>query len=194
LILQTDASDYAIGAALLQKEKDGTLTPIVFVSKVLSDRESRWTINEKEAFAVKHAVEKCEHYLRGATFSLETDHANLLWMSKAKSKKVQRWWTYLADFRFDIKHIKGTENSVADALSRVVSSSVKRLCIDTTDITSKIVTSQGRMTKDERECYDIEDGKVIDKHGWLVIPKDEISLKKEVYETFHSAVAGHHAA
>ncbi|GKT28554.1 hypothetical protein ADUPG1_004976, partial [Aduncisulcus paluster] len=49
-------------------------------------------------------------------------------------------------------------------------------------------------TKDERECYDIEDGKVIDKHGWLVIPKDEISLKKEVYETFHSAVAGHHAA
>ncbi|GKT29173.1 hypothetical protein ADUPG1_001083, partial [Aduncisulcus paluster] len=54
IIMQTDASDNAIGGVLLQEDSEGRIEPITFISKVLSERESRWTTNEKEAYAVKY--------------------------------------------------------------------------------------------------------------------------------------------
>ncbi|GKT22649.1 hypothetical protein ADUPG1_012184 [Aduncisulcus paluster] len=163
------------------------------VYKVLSEREQRWTINEKEAYAVKHCVEKCEHYLRGIEFLLQTDHANLLWMAKAKSKKVQRWWTYLVEFKFVIEHIKGSKNAVADALSRVID--LKKLIVDSSDLKLKIKDSQKKnFTDNEKETFDLLEDTYVDKHERMVIPKQDRDLKKLVFERFHSCVVGHHGA
>ncbi|GKT29538.1 DDE-type integrase/transposase/recombinase, partial [Aduncisulcus paluster] len=195
IIMQTDASDNAIGGVLLQEDSEGRIEPITFISKVLSERESRWTTNEKEAYAVKYCIEKCEHYLRGCKFTLHTDHANLLWMSAAKSRKVQRWWTFLAEFEFDIVHIKGSSNVVADALSRVgVCLKLRKLCINTTPLLDKIKECQPLFTESERKAYDLIDGFFVDKHHRRVIPKKARTVMKEAFDLFHSATAGHHGA
>ncbi|MCO5552452.1 hypothetical protein L7F22_005963 [Adiantum nelumboides] len=71
-VVETDASDYAIGAALYQ---DGR--PVAFESKKLSDAEICYPTYEKELYAVVHALRKWRHYLYGSTFVAWTDHHSL---------------------------------------------------------------------------------------------------------------------
>ena len=56
-ILQTDASNRAVGVALLQ-EYEGILHPISFASRKLCDRETRWSISERECLAVIFGIQK----------------------------------------------------------------------------------------------------------------------------------------
>jgi hypothetical protein len=48
-----------------------------------------------------------------------TDHRNLVYIYKATAPKVVRWKLRLQTFDFDIVHIPGTANAVADSLSRL---------------------------------------------------------------------------
>ncbi|GKT32440.1 DDE-type integrase/transposase/recombinase [Aduncisulcus paluster] len=196
IVLQTDASDLAIGGVLLQYGEEKVAQPVLFISKVLSDCEQRWTTNEKEAYALRYCVEKCEHYLRGTHFIIQTDHANLQWMYKAKSRKVQRWWVYLAEFDFEIVHIPGTVNVVADGLSRIGfgKSTLKKIIVDRDSIKKKILKAQPLFTDEEKEAYAVLEGFHVDKHERVVVPKEAVDLKKEIFEAFHSGVAGHHGA
>ncbi|CAM4586411.1 unnamed protein product [Caretta caretta] len=59
-------------------------------------------------------------YVWGRRFHLQTDHAALKWLHTVKetNKKLLRWSLALQDFDFDIQHISGASNKVADALSR----------------------------------------------------------------------------
>ncbi|GKT20182.1 Transposon Tf2-9 polyprotein [Aduncisulcus paluster] len=197
IVLQSDASDLAVGGVLLQRGADKIYEPILFISKVLSEREQRWTTNEKEAYALWYCVQRCEHYLRGTKFTIHTDHANLRWMHRAKSRKVQRWWTYLFDFDFDIVHIPGTANVVADGLSRIgfgSESTSKRLILDLTDLWKKIEAAQSLFSIEEKEAYEELDGFLVDKHERKVIPKAAVELKKMIFNRFHNGTVGHHGA
>ena len=51
---------------------------------------------------------------------IETDHENLIWMSKSEVPKIIRWRIYLQSYDFLLRHIKGKENTVAYALSRLL--------------------------------------------------------------------------
>ena len=115
--LQTDASDYGIGAYLFQLV-DGIETPIAFLSKTLSKTERKWSTLEKEAFAIYFSLTKWEHYLRDAQFTLQTDHLNLTYLNQETSPKVQRWKLAVQEYDFVVEHIKGVNNIVADGLSR----------------------------------------------------------------------------
>ncbi|CAM5133689.1 unnamed protein product [Eretmochelys imbricata] len=92
----------------------------VFLSKILSERESNWSVTEKECYAIVYALEKLRPYVWGWRFHLQTDHAALKWLHTVKetNKKLLRWSLALQDFDFDIQHISGASNKVADALSR----------------------------------------------------------------------------
>ncbi|CAM4609167.1 unnamed protein product [Lepidochelys olivacea] len=94
--------------------------PVVFLSKKLSERESNWSVTEKECYAIVYALEKLRPYVWGRRFHLQTDHAALKWLHTVKetNKKLLRWSLALQDFDFDIQHISGASNKVADALSR----------------------------------------------------------------------------
>lgn len=118
-ILTTDASDYALGAVLSQIQ-NGVDRPISFASRTLSDRESGYATNEKEALAIIWSVKKFTPYLFGKKFTLVTDHKPLTFIKTSdKNPKILRWRLDLEAFDYDIVYKEGKTNVVADALSRI---------------------------------------------------------------------------
>ena len=126
--LYTDASDQCIGACLTQPLDDNqdeipnTLNekPIYYLSHKLSPTQTRWSTIEKEAFANKWALEKLDHYLHNAKFTIKTDHKPLQYIleSRYNNKKLDLWALHIAAYNCTIEHIPGRFNNVADMLSR----------------------------------------------------------------------------
>ncbi|GFO35038.1 retrovirus-related pol polyprotein from transposon 297 [Plakobranchus ocellatus] len=119
-ILATDASDTGVGAVLKQEFEDGTF-PVVYLSKKLLPREQRYSVVEKECLALVWAVKKLSTYLIGREFIVETDHAPLLYLNKAKSEngRLMRWALLLHQYRFRLVSIRGVDNHGPDFLSRL---------------------------------------------------------------------------
>jgi hypothetical protein len=117
LILYSDASDYGIGAALFQVQL-GVEKPIRFVSHKLSDAATRWTVTEKECYALFYGVTQLQSFLLGRKFVIKMDHRNLLYLYNSSVSKLIRWRLRLQEFNFVIMHIPGITNVVADTLSR----------------------------------------------------------------------------
>ena len=123
-VLRTDASDYGVGAVLVQffTREDGTVEEqvIAVTSKRFSEPATRWATIQKEGYGIFHGVHRFSYYLRGKEFIIETDHNNLQWMEASEVPMIVRWRIYLQSFPFQIRHIKGKNNVVADALSRLL--------------------------------------------------------------------------
>jgi transposase InsO family protein len=117
IFCRTDASDVGAGGMLYQK-KDGRDLPVAFFSRTFTATERRWSVFEKETYALTAAILQWESLLLGHHFVAEVDHRNCLWLEKSENPKVQRWRSRLSEFSFDIRHVPGRENVVADALSR----------------------------------------------------------------------------
>uniref|UniRef100_K7EXH9 Gypsy retrotransposon integrase-like protein 1 n=1 Tax=Pelodiscus sinensis TaxID=13735 RepID=K7EXH9_PELSI len=120
-IVQTDASNLGVGAVLAQDQGKGD-RPIVYLSRKLLPREQQYSTIEKEALALRWAVEMLRYYLWGNTFRLVTDHAPLTWMHNMKevNPRVMRWYLFLQQYSFIIVHRAGREHSNVDFLSRCV--------------------------------------------------------------------------
>jgi hypothetical protein len=119
--VHTDASSYGIGAMLTQTI-EGKERPIAYMSKSLSDAERNYSITEREALAVLTALEHWLCYLdNGRTFTVYTDHSALQWFLSLSNPtgRLARWGVRLSCFDFTIKHRKGSDNIIPDALSRL---------------------------------------------------------------------------
>lgn len=121
-IVQTDASHVGVAAVLLQ-EHDGERRPIAFASRRLAGPELRYSVYECEALAVLFALEKFRFYLEHKEFDLETDNQALSWVlaRPRKTGRIARWAVRISAFQFKVRHIRGSDNQVADALSRMFS-------------------------------------------------------------------------
>jgi len=117
IYLHTDASTSGIGAVLFQLI-DSQFRPIQFISRSLSETEQRWQIQELESFAIIHAITKLDHFLKGAHFIVHTDHRNLVFIRQSKSAKIIRWHLFLQEYSFDLSVVIGSDNLIADVLSR----------------------------------------------------------------------------
>eukprot|EP00752_Nemacystus_decipiens_P012512 g11082.t1 len=80
--LHTDASVDGLGATLEQEQPDGTIRPIVFISRATLDAERNWTALDLEAGAVVWAIKRLRAYLRGTQFRIFTDSSALENMAK----------------------------------------------------------------------------------------------------------------
>ena len=118
-VVQTDASQVAIGAVLGQMV-DGEMRPISFISRKLTKAERNYAVVEKECLAIKWAIEYFSQYLYAKKFLVKTDHAPLTWLRQCKDKnsRLMRWALALQAYDFVIMYIKGTDNFLADMLSR----------------------------------------------------------------------------
>ena len=119
LYLQTDASETGLGGCLLQ-EYDGIKHPIAYASRKLLPRECNYTVGEKECLAVVWAISKFNRYLSDNPFTLETDHRPLECLNHGNTvnKRIMRWSLILQSYKFTVRYIKGSDNVVADYLSR----------------------------------------------------------------------------
>ena len=115
-----DASDFAIGA-VLGKKKDKLHHVIYYASKVLNEAQKNYTTIEKELLAIVYAFDKFRQYLIGSKVVVYTEHAALKYlMSKQDAKpKLIRWALLLQEFDIKVRDRKGSENQVADHLSRL---------------------------------------------------------------------------
>ena len=77
--VDTDASDYQIGAVLFQTHPDAQRKPTGFFSRTLAAAERNYSVTEKECLAVIWAVQTLRPYLYGERFIVHTDHASLRW-------------------------------------------------------------------------------------------------------------------
>jgi hypothetical protein len=108
VFLHTDASDYGIGAYLFQKSPTEEIElPVAFISKSLTRERLRWSVPEKEAYAIYYAFQKLEYLIRDTYFVLRTDHKNLTYINEEGSPKIRRWKLAIQEYNFDIEYIKG---------------------------------------------------------------------------------------
>ena len=117
--LQTDASSLGIGAELTQKDDYLTEQPVIFFSRKLAPRETRYSATEKEGLAV---IEACRHYLPyllGHNFDIWTDHKALSFLNhqEPRSPRLARWMDILRKFSFTIHYRPGNDYCNADGVS-----------------------------------------------------------------------------
>nr|VZI30913.1 unnamed protein product [Spirometra erinaceieuropaei] len=119
-ILDTDASDVAIGAVLSEQQTDGLEHPLIFASQTLTRPERNYSTTHKELLAVVTFVKKFHHYLAGKRFILRTDHQALRWLENFKDPTGQlaRWQADLLEYSYTVVHRAGKKHQNADALSR----------------------------------------------------------------------------
>jgi hypothetical protein len=120
--LEVDASGFAVGAVLLQKKEDGKRHPIAYFSKTLNEAQRNYDIADLELLAVVMSLDNWRSFLAGLPHKVivYSDHQNLLyWKEPHKiSRCVAREVLRLSEYNIEIRHIKGTSNGHADALSR----------------------------------------------------------------------------
>jgi hypothetical protein len=120
--VETDSSDFALGACMVQRHEDGIWHPVAYYSRKLTPAELNYDIYDKELLAIVAALKEWRAFLQGTTepFIVKTDHKNLTGFltTKELNRRQVRWAEMLAEYHFEIEHVKGTDNARADALSR----------------------------------------------------------------------------
>ena len=122
-IICSDSSDHAVGAVLFQEYSPSPDTIVRQLIAFASHKYSGAAVNrdtfKQEAYAIYFAVTQFSYYLRVKEFVIETDHRNLIWMENSLVLIIIRWHVLLQSYNFQIRHIPGKDNTVADWLSRM---------------------------------------------------------------------------
>jgi hypothetical protein len=123
LFVGVDASGEGGGAVLEQIGEDGRRHPCRFASTMWSAAEGKWHSTKLECKAVVWALSEFRSWLYGQHFVIETDAQTLIAQLNRSSAEVpgavvNRWLGAILMWDFEIKHVPGKKNVVADALSR----------------------------------------------------------------------------
>ena len=127
-VMDTDASQYAIGAVLSQ-EQDGQERVVAYGSRTLSKPEQNYCVTRRELLAIIHFLKHFRHYLYGQEVQVRTDHGALTWLMKFKNPEGQlaRWLEVISQYRLTLVHRPGRVHMNADGLSRRPCSQCGRL-------------------------------------------------------------------
>ena len=119
--VHVDASNFAIGSVLSQKNEEGHDCPIYFSSRQLSGAEKNYSVTEHEGLGMVYFVQKYRHYLLGYKFTFHIDHDALKYMVNKPqlSGRIARWVLLLQEFNFDVDVRLGKKHANADFLSRL---------------------------------------------------------------------------
>lgn len=117
-IIQTDASSKGLGAVLLQNGK-----PVVFTGRTLTPAETNYSTLERELTAIVFALHRLHNYIHGGEVTVMTDHKPLVSMFQRpvhlSSVRQQRLLLKIHEYDVTLRYLKGKDNCIADALSRL---------------------------------------------------------------------------
>ncbi|GKB42146.1 RNA-directed DNA polymerase [Tanacetum coccineum] len=113
--VECDASGVGIGGVLSQNQR-----PIAFFSEKLNDARRKYSTYDKEFYAIVRSLDTWRHYLLSNEFVLFSDHEALKFINGQHKLKPRhaKWVEFIQAFSFVIRHKVGSDNQVADALSR----------------------------------------------------------------------------
>ena len=119
-----DSSDVGTGSVFVQEASDGLDHPVSYFSKKFLKYQKNYSVVEKETMGLVLALEHFDVYLGSMPFKIKvyTDHNPLTFLKtmKNKNQRLVRWSLALQEYNLEIQHIPGSENVVADALSRCI--------------------------------------------------------------------------
>lgn len=193
-IIETDASQLAVGAALLQEFDDGKRI-IGYYSKKLSSTQRKYAATEKECLAVLMAVENFRHYIEGTTFTVITDCKSITWLFSITAvnanSRLLRWALKLQSYDFVLQYRKGKDNILADCLSRI--DSIQVIDNDYAELIDNIIKSPNdfknfKVAGNRIYKYVEESGKLKDKRfEWRYYPpkSERLALIESVHKIAH---------
>ena len=116
-VVYTDASDYAMGAALCQ-EHDGKMCVVAYCSRGFAGPERNYSVQEKECLGIVFATKKFRRYLLGGNFTVRimTDHSSLQYLTKSREMggRIARWAMIMSEYNYKVEYLKGKLNVVGD--------------------------------------------------------------------------------
>ena len=119
----SDASIRAVGGVLMQMHEN-ILKPIAYIARKMLPAEVNYSTTEQELLAIIFCFGQWRCYLEGSQVVLHTDHEPLTWVKSqimAKpNRRISRWLEILSRFHYEIVFIRGDENLIADALTRML--------------------------------------------------------------------------
>ena len=122
LVIETNASNYALAAILSIMTKENKIYPIVFYFQMFFALELNYNVYNKELLAIFKAFKIWWHYLEGSTSPIDivTDHKNLEYFSIIKILTCQqaRWSEYLSQFNLIIRFCPERLGTKPDTLTR----------------------------------------------------------------------------
>lgn len=119
--IDCDASKDGISAVFVQvHERDEA--PIAFMSQKHNAAQRNYTATEQECLAARQVIRIFRTSVEGHEFEVATDHVSFKWLISQSdfSGRLSRWQLKLQGFKLTIKHRKGAQNDVPDALSRIL--------------------------------------------------------------------------
>ena len=120
VVIDTDASAYAIGAVLSQLHSDGQERVVAYYSRCLNTPERNYCVTRRELLAILCVLRNWMHYVCGVKVVVRSDHSSLTWLRNFKEPESQlaRWLEKLSEFDIDLQYRKGAASGNADGLSR----------------------------------------------------------------------------
>jgi hypothetical protein len=121
-VLETDASDFAIGAVLSQQGPDGKMHPVGYYSTRMDEAERNYEIFDKEMLAVIKSLKRWRHHLQGSQHPVKvySDHQNIKYFKNPQdlSPRQARWYAKLLHYNLEFIHQPAAKSARSDALSR----------------------------------------------------------------------------
>ncbi|GFV08843.1 transposon Tf2-11 polyprotein [Trichonephila clavipes] len=198
LSLWVDASNVAVGGSLMQLSND-QWEPLAFYSSKLNKSQKNWSTYDRELFSIYSSVKKFKHMLEGRTFVIYTDQKPLTYAFQQHSEKCSprqlRHLDFISQFSTDIRYTKGSDNTVADALSRIEIDEISPTVINFKEFASaqsddeelqKILNSNDSSLEIEKHYFPLEDVTLycdmFQKQPRTFVPK---SMRQLIFKALH---------